>query len=180
MSRSPATRLVLAAIVGLAVIGCTGSTAPTAPSPSTAPVAGTAIDPVFDLDLDGAVELSGYHSDPAAGLNTCAPGSGGGWTYLYGGGEPFVTVDISLFTGAMDGSDPSDFDLDIVASGRAVRLVPSGREEGVQGTGTARLTTEGGIALIAVDGTAVTLEGGPVSHGDTDVHLTLRCADTRD
>ena len=180
MSRTLAARVALTAIVGLAIVACSGPASPVAPSPSTAPVAGTAIDPVFDLDLGGAVELTGYHSDPAAGLNTCAPGSGGGWTYMYGGGQPFVSVDISLFEGAMDGSNPSDFDLDIGAQSRAVRLVASGRREGVQGTGTARLTTENGMAVIVVDGTAVTLEGGQVSHGDTEVHLTIRCTDPRD
>ena len=180
MSRSAHRATVLTALaIGLLVAACGGAPAgaASASSPSPAAAAGTAVKPDFDLVLDGAVELPGYASDRAAGLNSCDQATSGGWTYLYGGGSPFVTVTASIYSAVTDGSNPSDFDLDISApGGRAVRLVPSGRKEGAQGTGTATITSlDGGGVTIQIDGSAVTLEGGPASKGDTEVHLTLRC-----
>ena len=114
---------------------------------------------------------------PRPGLNDCSSASSGGWSYLYGGGTPFVTVDLRIYSEATSGVDPADFDLDIGApGGMAVRVVPSGRREGAQGTGTVHVEPDasGGVAIV-LDGEAVTLQGGPGSLGRTTVHLDLRC-----
>jgi len=172
---TPATaRPVLAILVVLGAVGaCTGPSGN--PSPTPAPAAGSA--PSFELALGGAVALPAYASDAGASLNECSPADSGGWTYLYAGGTPFLTVDLSVYSAAATGADPSDFDLDIVAPGaQAVRVVPSGRREGSQGDGSVRIESaaDGGVR-IALEGEAVTLSGGPASVGSTTVHLDLRC-----
>jgi len=176
MSRTFHALVILLAT--MLVAACAGS--PASPAPSSAPsaaVAGTAAKPDFDLTLDGTVELPTYTSDKAAALNFCSQATSGGWSYSYGGGDPFVTLNVSIYSLVTDGSNPSDFDFEVVAPDtRTVRLVASGRKEGVQGVGTATVsTTDDGGTLIQIDGSGVTLQGGPRSKGDTEVHLTLRC-----
>jgi hypothetical protein len=172
---SPPPRfVVILAVVTTLVWGC-GSV-----PPSTAPSANAtarAAQPVFELALDGAVHLPSFPSDPLASLNECAPASSGGWTYTYAGGTPFLTLDLSIYSPATTGANPSDFDLDILAPGsRAVRVVPSGRREGVQGDGMVHVEprADGGVT-ISVVGSAVTLVGGPASIGTTSIHLELDC-----
>jgi hypothetical protein len=167
----------VALAAALVVIAACGSVdGPTGTTPATSDASGGAA-PAFELALDGVVGLPAYASDAAASLNECAPAASGGWTYLYAGGTPFLTLDLSVYSGVMTGTDPADFDLDIVApGGRAVRVVPSGRREGAQGDGAIELATlaDGGVR-IDLDGEAITLEGGPTSLGSTRVHLDLRC-----
>jgi hypothetical protein len=160
-------------VVALVASGCAApgvASTPVAPSPA-GPV------PAFELALDGTVALPAYVSDAAASLNECAPASTGGWSYLYGGGTPFVTVDLKVYSDGTSGVDPADFDLDVVTPGAvAIRVVPSGRKEGAQGSGTVRVEpqADGGVAIV-LDGEAITLQGGPGSLGRTSVHLDLRC-----
>ncbi len=167
MSR-PASRVVVVLAAAAALAGACGGPPPGARPVATPSPALTGPQAVFDLALAGAVALPTYTSDPAASLNECAPASSGGWTFMYAGGTPFLTLDLSVYSAAVSGADPADFDLDIVASGSpAVRLVPSGRREGAQGEGAVRIEArpDGGVT-IALDGTAVTLDGGPASVGD--------------
>ena len=174
-SMTTARWLALAASL-VASAACGSGDAPTGATPTTSAATGAAA-PAFDLALGGVVGLPAYASDASASLNECAPAASGGWTYLYAGGTPFLTLDLSVYSGVVTGTDPADFDLDIVApGGRAVRVVPSGRREGAQGDGAIQLATlaDGGVR-IALDGEAITLEGGPASLGSTRVHLDLRC-----
>jgi hypothetical protein len=178
MSHTAPRAVVIIAVVIIAVMtlvaACGGE--PTSAPPSPSPTASGA-QPTFELVLDGAVDLPAFPSDPSASLNECAPASSGGWTYTYAGGTPFLTLDLSVYSPATTGANPSDFDLDIVAPGsRAVRVVPSGRREGVQGDGTIHIEPrpDGGVT-ISLDGSAVTLVGGPASIGTTTVHLELDC-----
>jgi hypothetical protein len=175
MSR-PASRVVVVLAAATALAGACGGPPPRASTAADPAPIMPEPQPVFDLALVGPVSLPTYTSDPAASLNECAPASSGGWTFMYAGGTPFLTLDLSIYAAAVAGADRDDFDLDIVASGRAVRLVPSGRREGAQGDGVVRVEArpDGGVT-IALDGTAVTLEGGPASVGDTAVHLDLDC-----
>lgn len=169
---------LLVAVLAVLLGGCAG--APSASSPATgdgraAPApAGGAAKPSFELTLGGVVELPAYASDAAAALDVCDQSAGGGWTYMYAGGDPFLSLDLSLYTGAVDGATPSDFDLDIGAPTGQVRLVPSGRREGAKGDGTARIVRDGGAVRIDIEGSATTMvDGGDA--GDTTVALVLRC-----
>ena len=93
---------------------------------------------------------------------------------MYAGGSPFVSVDLSVYSGAVDGATPSDFDLDIGAPAGQVRLVPSGRREGAKGTGTVRFEEAGDAVRITIDGAARTKVDGS-NAGDTTVQLVLHC-----
>ena len=162
-------------VLALVCAACAG--APATPggqagSASTAPVDG--VKPSFRLTLAGATVLPTYASDTAASLDTCEPAKGSGWTYLYAGGTPFVSVDLRLYSGAADGGVKSDFDLDIGAPAGQVRLVPSGRREGAKGTGTAIIEERDHAVTITVRGTATTMVDGSDS-GATTVELILDC-----
>ena len=103
-----------------------------------------------------------------------AKGKSGGWSYLYAGGDPFLSLDLTVFPGVVQGDAPSDFDLDIGAPTGQVRLVPSGRREGVKGAGTARLEQDGDAVKITIDGSARTMVDG-ANTGDTTVDLVIHC-----
>ena len=177
MSRTPS--LAVLATVALVAAGCSGSptgasTAATAGPSAAASAVSAAAKPSFELTLGGTVELPSYASDRAASLDSCAKGKSGGWSYLYAGGDPFVSLDLNLYPGVIDGGTPSDFDLDIGAPTGQVRLVPSGRREGVKGTGTAKLVQDGGAVSITIDGSARTMVDG-ANTGDTTVDLVIHC-----
>jgi hypothetical protein len=170
--------LALLATLAIVIAGCgtsSGVTTPTTAGPSNAatPASG-APKPSFELTLGGTVDLPGYASDEAASLDTCAKGASGGWSYLYASGDPFLSLDLTLFPGVVQGDAPSDFDLDIGAPTGQVRLVPSGRREGVKGTGTAHLDQDGDAVKITIDGSARTMVDG-ANTGDTTVDLVIRC-----
>jgi hypothetical protein len=171
----PRTRVILVALA-LACAGCAGAaSSSTTPTPTgTATGTAGAPKPSFKLALAGIVTLSGYASDNSAGLSSCERSKGGGWTYLYAGGTPFVSVDLSVYSGALDGEAPSDFDLDIGAPAGQVRLVPSGRREGAKGTGTAVVEQVADAVRITIKGSARTMVDGGTA-GDTKVDLVLRC-----
>ena len=165
--------LVIAAGLGIGCSAADGSGA-SAPAAAASNVVPTDV-ATFDLMLDGVVDLPSYQSDRAAGLNTCARSKTGGWSYLYGGGSPFVAVDLSIFSGVMTGSNPSDFNLGIDVRDSAVRVVPSGRLEGAKGTGTASVMTTADEIVITIEGSSITRQGSAVDHGATDVALTVHC-----
>jgi hypothetical protein len=173
----PRSLALLAALVFVvAACGGTragGSTSTTA-GPSAATPVSNAAKPSFELTLGGTVDLPAYASDSGASLDSCAKGASGGWSYLYAGGDPFLSLDLTLYPGAVDGGAASDFDLDIGAPAGQVRLVPSGRREGVKGTGTARLDKEGDAVRITIDGSARTMVDG-TNTGDTTVDLVIHC-----
>ncbi len=171
--------LGMLAALTIVIVGCggttpAGSTAATV-APSTAVTAASdAAKPSFELTLGGTVDLPAYASDHAASLDSCAKGSSGGWSYLYAGGDPFVSLDLTVFPGVVQGDTPSDFDLDIGAPSGQVRLVPSGRREGAKGTGTASLVQDGDGVKITIDGSARTMVDGS-NTGDTTVDLVIHC-----
>ena len=166
------------ATVAIVIVGCSGTPAggtlaTTAGASAAAPV-GDAAKPSFELTLDGTVDLPAYASDKGAALDSCAKGASGGWSYMYAGGDPFVSLDLTLYPGVVDGGTASDFDLDIGAPSGQVRLVPSGRREGAKGTGTARLDQDGDAIRITIDGSARTMVDG-ANTGDTTVDLVIHC-----
>lgn len=164
-------------VLVLAVVcaGCAGGQAtPAEPDGSTATGTVAVAGPSFRLTLTGATALPTYASDTSAALDSCEPGKGRGWTYLYAGGTPFVSVDLRVYSDAADGGQQSDFDLDIGAPAGQVRLVPSGRREGAKGKGTATIEERDDAVTITVRGSATTmLEGSNV--GETEVELILDC-----
>lgn len=166
-------RPLIAAALAILLAGCQAAAASPAPSSSEAEAPADAA--TFALTLGGAVPLTDYHSDPAASRNDCAPSSSGGWTYEYAGGDPFVVLSLSIYSGVMGGTTPSDFDLDIVApGGQAVRLVPAGRREGAKGEGAATVIPAPGGIRINVDGDSVSLRNG-ADLGGTSVALAIDC-----
>jgi hypothetical protein len=162
-------------VLALVCAGCAGGQAtPIGPdgSISTGTLGGDK--PSFRLTLAGATVLPTYASDTSAALDFCEPAKGPGWTYMYAGGTPFVSVDLRVYSGAADGGLQSDFDLDIGAPAGQVRLVPSGRREGAKGNGTAIIEEREDTVTITVRGTATTMiEGSNV--GETKVDLILDC-----
>ena len=162
-------------VLALVCAGCAGGQAtPDGPdgSISTGTVGGAK--PSFRLTLAGATVLPTYASDTSASLDSCEPAKGRGWTYLYAGGTPFVSVDLRVYSGATDGGLLSDLDLDIGAPAGQVRLVPSGRREGAKGMGTAIIEEREDTVTITVRGTATTMIEGS-NEGDTEVELILAC-----
>jgi hypothetical protein len=172
-----ARSLALLATLVIAIAGCAGTPEGGAPVTAAAPSAATVSDaakPSFQLTLGGTVDLPAYASDSGASLDSCAKGASGGWSYLYAGGDPFLSLDLTLYPGAVSGGTASDFDLDIGAPSGQVRLVPSGRREGAKGTGTAHLDQEGEAVRITIDGSARTMVDG-ANTGDTTVDLVIHC-----
>lgn len=169
----PRTRLTIVALA-LACAGCTGAPAGSTASARLAEAAAAGPKPSFQLTLDGIVTLPTYASDGAAALSSCEPSTAGGWSYLYAGGTPFVSLDLSVYPGAVDGTTPGDFDLDIGAPTGQVRLVPSGRREGAKGTGTVVIDQRADAVTITVTGAARTMVDGGIA-GDTSVDLTVTC-----
>jgi hypothetical protein len=162
-------------VLALVCAGCAGGQAtPAAPGGSTSTGTVGSAGPSFSLTLAGATVLPTYASDTNASLDFCEPAKGRGWTYMYAGGTPFVSVDLRVYSGAADGGLQSDFDLDIGAPAGQVRLVPSGRREGAKGTGTAIIEERQDTVTITVRGTATTMAGGS-NVGDTEVELILAC-----
>ena len=171
-------RVTLLVTVALVIAGCAGTPGGSAATTAARSTAQTPVDdatkPSFTLTLGGTVDLPRYASDDAASLHSCAKGASGGWTFLYAGGDPFVSLDLNLYAGVIDGGSPSDFDLDIGAPTGQVRLVPSGRREGAKGTGTARLEQVEGAVRITIDGSARTMSDS-TDTGDTTVDLVIDC-----
>lgn len=178
MSRTRSLAVLTATLV-LVLAGCggtqAGGTAATSAAASApASVASSAAKPSFELTLGGTVDLPAYASDRAASLDSCAKGKSGGWSYLYAGGDPFLSLDLTVYPGVVHGDAPSDFDLDIGAPTGQVRLVPSGRREGIKGAGNARLEQDGDAVKITIDGSARTMVDG-ANTGDTTVDLVIHC-----
>jgi hypothetical protein len=177
MSRTPSLAVFAILAFGLTACGGTpqgGTSATAAGASAAASAVSDAPKPSFELTLGGTVDLPSYASDHAASLDSCSKGSSGGWSYLYAGGDPFVSLDLTLFPGVVSGGTPTDFDLDIGAPSGQVRLVPSGRREGVKGTGTARFEQDGDAVKITIDGSARTMVDG-ANTGDTTVDLVIHC-----
>ena len=171
-------RVALLATLALVIAGCAGTPGGSAATTAARSAARTPVDdptkPSFTLTLGGTVELPRYTPDDAASLHSCAKGASGGWSFLYAGGDPFVSLDLNLYPGVIDGGSSSDFDLDIGAPTGQVRLVPSGRREGAKGTGTAKLEEVAGAVRITIDGSAKTMIDG-TDTGDTTVDLVIDC-----
>ena len=71
--------------------GVGGPIATPSPSPSK---------PSFELTVDGGPGTGSYTTDPATSLNVCTHATDGSWRYLYGGGDPFVNLDLLVGPGA--------------------------------------------------------------------------------
>jgi hypothetical protein len=171
----PRPRQLLLVVLPLTLAGCMGSASrPTLPADAAGAGGAAQPAPSLHLTLDGVVRLPDYASDDAAALATCEPIDAGGWAYMYAGGTPFVSVELSVYAGAADGRAPGDFDLDIGAPAGQVRLVPSGRREGAKGTGTAVVEHSDRGVTITVNGSARTMQDGS-NAGDTTIDLTLTC-----
>ena len=171
---APAALVVIAGLVSGCMSGGGGGTDAAAPSAVASTAVATEV-PTFDLVLDGVVDLPAYASDRAASLNTCAQSDSGGWSYLYGGGSPFMTLELSIFSGVISGTNPADFNLDVDTQGSVVRVVPSGRREGPKGTGAASIVSTADEVVITIEGSSITRRGSAVDHGATDVALTVHC-----
>jgi hypothetical protein len=131
--------------------------------------------PTFQLDLAGS-RVGAYRDDPAAPTATCRQAGDGSWRLLYGGGDPYVTLDLlvvprtdatpSVAAEIMAGPTYVRFDPDLVRGGD-----PAGRSEASVEIRPGPGATTFVVQATTPDRTSGT-DGAPV-----EVQLTAICPD---
>ena len=168
-SAPSATSIATLIVVGAIAAGCAGSGS-AAPAASAAPVRSAGAAPVpaptgpsFDLTVakgpDGHVSagVGTYTVDPTSSLNVCTHAADGSWRYLYGGGAPFVNIDLLVGAGAGTAGNSGKVALELTAGKGYLRFDPTqmrGGDEPGRSTATIAVTT--GPSTTTFDITAVT------------------------
>lgn len=162
------TSIATLVVLGAIVAGCagTGSAAPAASAePGGAGVMPTpaTTHPTFDLTVaagpDGHVSagVGTYTADPTSSLNVCTHAADGSWRYLYGGGAPFVNIDLLVGAGAGTTGGSDQVALELYAGKGYVRFDPTQMRGGDEpGRSTATIVVTTGPSTTTFDITAVT------------------------
>ncbi len=169
--------IVVVAGVGLyAVLGGLGGVGATPPPSRTAM-------PNFTLTVspgpDGHVSagLGTYANDPTTNLDLCTHAPDGSWRYIYGGGEPYVNIDLLVGAGAGTTGSSDKVALELSAGKGYVRFDPTqmrGGDEPGRSTATIAVTT--GPSTTTFDVTAVTPDKNTADDvAQVSVHLSLTC-----
>jgi len=169
--------IVVVAGVGLyAVLGGLGGVGAT-PSPSMTAT------PNFTLTVsegpDGHVSAGQgtYVNDPATNLNLCTHAPDGSWRYLYGGGDPYVNIDLLVGDGAGTAGSSDKVAMELSAGTGYVRFDPTqmrGGDEPGRSTATIDVTT--GPSTTTFDITAVTPDKNSADDvAKVSVELSLTC-----
>lgn len=164
-----AAATIVLVVAGLAVLADRSDTG-TAPTPPPGPAR-----PTFELDLAGS-RVGAYRDDPTAATATCHEAGDGSWRLLYGGGDPYVSLDLLVVPGTQ--GDPS-VAAEITAGPTYVRFDPDlvrGGDPAGRSTASVEILASPGGTTFIVEATTPDrtsgLDGGPV-----EVRLTAVCPD---
>ena len=175
----PAAVVVTTAIVAIVGFGIlVGRPGPGIfPEPTVSP-SPLALRPSFTLVMGAGAAEQTFASDPAAGLATCGGVPGGPWYALYGGGDPFVSLDVIAGQGAGDAGGENRVAAEIEAGDLYVRFDPAilrGGDAAGRSSASVDVTTDGDATTFEITATTPdrsTGEDGP----PMPVSLTLTCA----
>ena len=181
---SPALALVSAIVViaGIGVFAVFGGLGGVGTTPSPSAASGG---PSFTLTVaegpDGHVSagIGTYVADPASSLHLCTHATDGSWRYLYGGGSPFVNIDLLVGAGAGEASGSGQVAMELNAGTGYVRFDPTQMRGGDEpGRSTATVVVTPGPSTTTFDITAVTPDKNTADDvAKVSVHLTLTCPD---
>lgn len=166
--------VVLVLVAGALLLRLPGGVGPAA-SPSPSPAR-----PSFELHTSGGPGEGTYLSDPTTTLATCSTASDGSWRLLYGGGDPFVNLDLLVGGAARQPDGASYVAAEIEINGARpdyVRFDPMKMRGGdPPGRSTATVAIEDGPGTITFRIHATTperitgIDGNPI-----DIDLTVTC-----
>jgi hypothetical protein len=162
--------VVLIAIPALVRVG-----GPGAPSASPSPTAGG---PTFELSIDGTAGSVTYRSDASAPTNVCTHARDGSWRWIYGGGLPFIMIDMLVGPSAGEPGGATQIAAEIeVDAGYYVRFDPSvmrGGDAPGRSTASVDIQRVGGLTRFTISATTpdhTTGDDGPA----VDVELSVTC-----
>ena len=96
-SSTPTTTLAGLILSGIVAAGCAGASTSAAPSPAAVAVHQAAAKvPALTMIVTEGDGAGTYVSDPASTLNYCLHSADGSWRFMYGGGTPWINVDLLL------------------------------------------------------------------------------------
>ena len=173
---APTATLVGLAVVTLIATGCAGSGAAAAPA-SAASVTGAAARPTIDLKVTGGLGAGSYVTDPSSSLDVCTHAKDGSWRVLYGGGKPWLSVDLLVGPHAAEAGRQGDLALEISA-GPAYLWIDQPKFRGGDPVGRSKATVAvrsngGGVTFTIA---ATTPNRTPAGDGvSTDLALTVVC-----
>jgi hypothetical protein len=139
--------------------------------------------PGFSLTVaegpDGHVSagIGSYVDDQTTSLNLCTHAKDGSWRYLYGGGDPYVNIDLLVGAGAGTADGSGQVAMELNAGKGYVRFDPTQMRGGDEkGRSTAAVTMTTGPATTTFDVTAVTPDKNSADDiAQVSVHLKLTC-----
>jgi hypothetical protein len=130
--------------------------------------------PTFQLELQGS-QVGSYRDDPTAATATCRQAGDGSWRLLYGGGDPYVSIDLLVVPDPAGGS--ADAAAEIYAGPAYFRFDPGLVRGGdPAGRSEASVDIQPGIdaTTFVVDATTPDRTTG-VDLAPIDVSLTVVC-----
>ena len=162
---------LFAVLLGRGGVGTTPAPSPTKPTFSLTVAAGP----------DGHLSAGqgSYVSDPSASLDVCTHAADGSWRYLYGGGDPYVNIDLLVGAGADQAGGSSQVALELDAGKGYVRFDPTQLRGGDEpGRSTATVVLTKGPSTTTFDITAVTPDkNDPSDTAKVSVDLSVTCPD---
>jgi hypothetical protein len=180
MPRFSAPRNVLAGLMVVAIVtaGCAAATT-TAPPPSAAGGAGqvAATRPVLEMTITGGLGAGTYVSDPASTLNYCLHSADGSWRYMYGGGDPWASVDLLFGARVAERGGAGDVAAEI-ETGSAYLWIdqPNFRGGDAKGRSSATVAVSTDATAITFHVTGSTPDRTPAGDGMTStLDLTVTC-----
>jgi hypothetical protein len=170
MVATAAALVILIALPSLVRLGGPGIPSAT-PSPSPG-------GPTFELHLDGTSGSATHGSDASAPTNLCTHARDGSWRWIYGGGAPYIMIDMLVGPSAGQPGSETQIAVEIeVDAGYYVRFDPSvmrGGDAPGRSTASVQIRQVGGATQFTVSATTpdrTTGEDGPA----VDVELTVTC-----
>jgi hypothetical protein len=130
-------------ILFLAIVlaGCAGMATG---APSDAGAATASVEPrrpTVALEVTGGPAAGIYASDPASSLNICTQAADGSWLAMYGGGQPWINVDLLVGSRAAEPGRSSDVALEITA-GAGYLWIDQGGFRGGDAKGRSQVSVE--------------------------------------
>jgi hypothetical protein len=173
-----ATAAIIIAVVGsgIALTGLMPRSDGPGGQASPSPAAGSPR-PTFQLLMGEGPTARVYRSDPSASVATCDIKPDGATYVLYAGGEPFVSIDLIVASGAGEPGNASRVAAEITAGETYVRFDPAilrGGDRAGRSQATVGVTTDGPAMTFVV--VATTPDRTTGQDGDPiQVSLTLTC-----
>jgi len=166
-----AVALVAVLIVGIAGLGGLRGVGGPVPTPSPSPSK-----PTFQLTVSGGPGTGTYSADPATSLNLCTHATDGSWRLLYGGGTPYVNLDVLVGPQAAQPGHASDVAAEINAGPGYVRFDPGILRGGdAKGRSTASVVVSPSAGATTFTVTATTPDVSNNEVGTVDIELTVTC-----